>query len=128
MAVLGWLVGVGLPTLVGFALLGAAAVAWVRIPYFGHYFGLALACVGCLILGNARGFSDCLDSSKVAAIRAELSAARDDLKNMQDAAAVANDLSNKLTESERKNADLARKLTGSCVLSPLDAERLRRLN
>ena len=125
MAVLGWLTGVGLPTLVGFALLGAAAVAWVRDPFFGHYFGLVLACVGSLILGNAKGFSDCLDSSKVAAIRAELSAARDDLKNMQDAANVAAELSGKLTKAEQMNADLARKLTGSCLLGDDNARRLR---
>ena len=125
MAVLGWLLGVGLPTLVGFALLGAAAVAWLRVPFFGHYLGLALACVGCLILGNAKGFSDCLESSKVNALRAELANAKRDLAITAEAADKASELAGKLTETERKNADLARKLTGSCVLSPADANRLR---
>jgi hypothetical protein len=127
MAVLGWLTGVGLPTLVGFALLGAATVAWVRIPFFGHYFGLVLACVGSLILGNARGFSDCLDSSKVNAIRAELANAKRDLAITAEAADKASQLSNQLTEAERKNADLARKLTGGCLLGDDNARRLRNI-
>jgi hypothetical protein len=127
MAVLGWLTGVGLPTLVGFALLGAAAVAWVRIPFFGHYFGLVLACVGSLILGNAKGFSDCLDSSKVNALRAELANAKRDLAITAEAAANAADISRKLTEAERKNDDLARKVTGSCLLTPRDVDGLRRI-
>lgn len=127
MGVLSWLTGVGLPTLVGFALLGAAAVAWLRIPFFGHYFGLALACVGCLILGNAKGFSDCLESSKVNAIRNELMIAKRDLAISQDAAKEASVLSDKLIQSEQKNADLARKITGSCLLDDASARKLRDL-
>jgi hypothetical protein len=127
MGVLSWLTGVGLPSLVGFALLAAAAVAWLRIPVFGQYFGLVLACVGCLILGNARGFSDCLDSSKVNAIRAELANAKRDLAISQHSAELANSLHSKLSEAERRNAELASKITGDCLLGDDNARRLQRI-
>ncbi len=125
MGALSWLTGVGLPTLAAFACFAGAAAAWFRIPVLGHYFGLALCCVGVALIANAKGFSDARAQCNDAALRSELANARRDLSIMQEAADKASELSGKLTEAERRNEDLARKLVGNCPLSPTDAERLR---
>ena len=125
MGALSWLTGVGLPTLAAFACFAGAAAAWFRIPVLGHYFGLALACVGVALIANAKGFSDARGLCNDAALRAELANARRDLAIMADAADKASELAGKLNEQERKNADLARKLTGSCLLGD-DAARMLR--
>ena len=124
---MGWLTGIGLPTLAAFACFAGAAAAWFRIPVLGHYFGLALACVGVALIANAKGFSDARALCNDAALRAELANARRDLSIMAEAADKASQLANQLTEAERKNADLARKLTGNCRLSPADVDGLRNI-
>jgi hypothetical protein len=125
MGALSWLTGVGLPTLAAFACFAGAAAAWFRVPVLGHYFGLALACVGVALIANAKGFSDARDACKEAAVRAELAQARRDIAIMAEAADKASELSSRLNETEQRNADLARKLTGSCLLNDDDARRLR---
>jgi hypothetical protein len=125
MGALSWLTGVGLPTLAAFACFAGAAAAWFRIPVLGHYFGLALACVGVALIANAKGFSDARALCNDAALRSELANARRDLSIMAEAADKASELSSKLNEAEHRNAELARKITGDCKLSPADADRLR---
>ena len=127
MGALSWLTGVGLPMSVAFACFAGAAAAWFRVPFLGHYLGLALACVGVALVANAKGFSDARSLCNDAALRAELANARRDLSIMAEAADKASELAGKLTETERKNADLARKLTGSCLLGDDNARRLRNI-
>jgi hypothetical protein len=125
MGALSWLTGVGLPTLAAFACFAGAAAAWFRIPFLGHYFGLGLACVGVALMANAKGFSDARDLCNEAAVKAELAQVRADLAHLQAAAARADELSDKLNETERRNEELARKLTGSCLLDDAQSRRLR---
>lgn len=125
MGALSWLTGVGLPTLAAFACFAGAAAAWFRLPILGHYFGLALACVGVALMANAKGYSDARDACNEAAVRAELAQVRADLANLQNAAQRENILSDKLTAAEKRNEDLARKLTGSCLLDDAQSRRLR---
>ena len=127
MGALSWLTGVGLPMSVAFACFAGAAAAWFRVPFLGHYLGLALACVGVALIANAKGFSDARSLCNDAAIRAELANALRDLSITQEAANKASELAGKLTETERHNADLARKLTGSCLLDESSARKLRDL-
>ncbi len=127
MGALSWITGIGLPTLAAFACFAGAAAAWFRIPVLGKYIGLALACVGVALIANAKGFADARALCQEAALRAELAQAKRDLQISQDAAKEAETLGNKLIESEQKNADLARKLTGSCLLDAESARRLREL-
>lgn len=127
MGALSWLTGVGLPTLAAFACFAGAAAAWFRLPILGHYFGLALACVGVALMANAKGYSDAREACNEAAVRAELQQVRRDLAIALGAADKANVLSEKLNEAERKNDELARKITGACLLDERDAAGLRNL-
>ncbi len=66
----------------------------------------------------------------VAQIRLELATAKADLDATKAAAERAGVLSARLMEIERKNQELANeaaRLAKSCLLSPADADRLRRL-
>lgn len=127
MGMLSWITGVGFPTFAAFACFAGAIAAWFRVPVFGHYVGLALACVGVALVANAKGFSDAREMCNEAAVRAELAQAKRDLTIMSDAADRASELAKKLTDAERKNDEIARKLTGSCVLDERDADGLRRI-
>lgn len=127
MGALSWITGIGLPTLAAFACFAGAAAAWFRFPIIGKYIGLALACVGAALIANAKGFADARAQCQDAALRAELAQAKRDLAITAEAADKASELSGKLTEAERRNDDLARKLTGSCLLSPSDSDGLRRI-
>jgi hypothetical protein len=127
MGAMSWLTGVGLPTLAAFACFAGAAAAWFRVPVLGHYFGLALACVGVALIANAKGFSDARALCNDAALRSELANARRDLSIMAQAADKASELSSKLNEAEQRNAELARQITGSCVLNENEADRLRKI-
>lgn len=107
MGALSWLTGVGLPTLAAFACFAGAAAAWFRIPVLGHYFGLALACVGVALMANAKGFSDARAMCNEAAVRAELAQVRADLAKTQRAEADALAKAGALSEAQRKNEELA---------------------
>jgi hypothetical protein len=127
MGALSWLTGVGLPTLVGFACILGSAAAWFRVPLVGKYLGLALACVGVALIANARGFSDARALCNDAALRAELANARRDLAITLEAADKASQLASQLTDAERKNDELARKITSDCLLGDDNARRLQRI-
>lgn len=127
MGALSWITGIGLPTLAAFACFAGAAAAWFRIPVIGHYFGLALACVGVALIANAKGFSDARALCNDAALRAELANARRDLSIMADAADKASQLASQLTDAEHRNVELARKITGNCLLGDDAARMLRNI-
>lgn len=130
MGTLSWLTGVGIPSLVGFALLAGAAWAWFQIPALGKYIGLALACVGVAILANAKGFSDARALCNEAAARAELMSVRRDLDTAHEAQARAAGQAVALREAERINEELADEIAAlpdDCVADDSHIKRLLRI-
>lgn len=129
MGALSWLTGVGLPTLAAFACFAGAAAAWFRVPVIGHYFGLALACVGVALIANAKGFSDAREMCNDAAIRAELAQTKRDLTIAQDVASQARELGDRLAAQEARNMEIvnelqSRPIPDDCRLSSDDVKRL----
>lgn len=129
MGALSWITGVGLPTLAAFACFAGAAAAWFRIPVLGHYFGLALACVGVALIANAKGYSDAREACNEAAVRAELAQAKRDLAIAQEVANQARELGDRLAAQQARNLEIVNELqtrpvTDACRLSGDDVRRL----
>lgn len=125
-----WLAGIGLPLVLGCTLLAAAAYAWFRVPFFGHYAGLALAVVGVALIARASGYASARSDCHDATLRAELAQAKADLKNAQAAAAQAEELGARLSASEARNMELAHEIANSpvpdqCRAGADDVDRLR---
>lgn len=129
LTLLGWL-NVDLGTFVGVALIAAGAFAWFRVPVVGKYAGLGLVVAGAWVLAEARGYSRAQDACHEAAVRAELAAVRADLANANRAAARAVALAQQLTDTERKNQELAYEIARQpappvCIFDRRAADRLR---
>lgn len=128
MGLLSWLTGVGLPSLVGFGLLGLAGWAWFQIPVLGKYLGLAGACVGVALLVSAVSFNEARKMCNELAVQAELAAVRRDLDTAHEASARAAGQSVKLAEAERRNKELAHEISktpDTCVANSSHIKRLR---
>jgi hypothetical protein len=130
MTALGWIFGIGLPSIVGLACFAGAVAAWFRVPVLGHYIGLALALIGVGFVAHANGYSAAREACKEASVRAELAQAQADLSAAKAAAAQARDLGDRLNVSEARNLELAhalasRPIPDGCALSPADADGLR---
>jgi hypothetical protein len=99
-------------------------VAWIW-NLIGPKVAIGLAIVVAGLLAYGTGYMRARASCQEASLRSELAAARADLEHAREAAEKASTLSKQLTQAERRNDELARKLTGSCILSPADSDRLR---
>lgn len=129
MNALGWLLGIGLPSIVGMACFAGAAAAWFRVPVFGHYLGLALAMVGVGFLSYANGVSNTRAECQEAAVRAELAQVRADLAVAQSAAKQAREMGDRLSAAEARNMEIVHELQNrpvpdACRLSADDLKRL----
>jgi len=131
MGLLSWITGIGLPTLLAVACFGGGAYAWFQVPVIGRYAGLVLVAIGTALAANASGYASGRAECQEAAVRAELAGARADIANLQAAAQKADELSDKLTEAERRNAEIVNELSqnrdNSCMLDDATAGRLLRL-
>lgn len=127
MSVISWITGIGIPSLIGFACLAGAAYAWFQIPVFGHWIGLAAALLGVGLLAHASGYSSARADCQDASLRSELAVARADLEHSREAAKRSLALADKLTQAEQRNDELARKITGACVLQQRDIDGLLRI-
>lgn len=129
MSALGWLLGIGLPSVVGMACFAGAAAAWFRVPVFGHYVGLALAMIGVGFLAHANGYSAAREACQEAAVRTELKQVRADLEAAQAAAKQARALGERLAASEARNLEIVHELQSRpvpdvCRLDSRDVDRL----
>ena len=128
----GWVFGIGLPSIVGAACFAGAVAAWLKVPVFGHYLGLALALIGVGFVAHANGYSAARAACKESAVRAELAQVRADLNAAKAAAAQARELGDRLNQSEARNMELvnalaSRPVPDGCALSPDDADSLRNI-
>lgn len=129
MSALGWLLGIGLPSIVGVSCFAGAVAAWFRLPVFGHYVGLALAMIGVGFVAHASGYSSARQDCKEAAVRAELSQTKADLAHAQTAAKQARTLGDRLAAAEARNMEIVNELQNrpvpdACRLSGDDVGRL----
>lgn len=127
MSIIGWLLGIGLPSIIGIACFAGAVAAWFRLPVFGHYVGLALAMIGVGLLAHANGYSAAREACQEAAVRAELKQARADLDAAQAAAKQARTLGDRLAALEARNMEIVHELQSvpdGCRLSGDDVKRL----
>ena len=128
MGLLSWVTGVGLPSLIGFGLLGLAGWAWFQIPIIGKYLGLAGACVGVALLVSAVSFNEARNLCNELAVRAELASVRRDLDTAHEVAAKAAGQSVELAEAERINKELADEISrtpDTCIANSNHIKRLR---
>lgn len=124
-----WMLGIGLPTLVGFACFAGAVASWFRIPVIGHYLGLALAMLGVGFVAHASGYSAARQHCQEAAVRAELAQARADLAIAKAVAEQARELGDRLNVSEARNLELAHEIASRPVddVCRLGADDIKRL-
>ena len=127
MMTLAWITGVGIPSLVGVALLVGAGLAWFQLPVVGRHVGVIAACIGVYLLADANGVSKGLAECKEASLRAELAAVRRDLDQAHEAGARAHSQSLLLAESQRRNQELVDEIANIPDACIADGGHVKRL-
>lgn len=101
-------------------------VMWIW-NLIGPKVALVLAVLGVGLLAYGSGYLRARANCQEAGLRSELATARADLEHSREAAKRSLALADKLTQAEQRNDELARKITGACVLQQRDIDGLLRI-